>query len=67
MLVSTADSACQQRGHAHVTRSLLIGGEILHDRLAREGPAAEAGPAPFDGEEARGAVLPDWRLSQQAA
>ncbi|MFC9501069.1 hypothetical protein [Streptomyces sp. NPDC056982] len=67
VLVSTADNVYRQRGHAHVTRSLFIGGEILHNRLAREGPAAEAGPAPFDGEEARGAVLPDLPLSQQDA
>jgi hypothetical protein len=62
VLVSTADSAYRQRGRAHITRSLLIGGEILHNRIAREDPAAEADPA---GEEARGAVLPDWRSSQQ--
>ncbi|MFD3558033.1 hypothetical protein ACFWWA_38980 [Streptomyces goshikiensis] len=29
--------------------------------------AAEADPAPFDGEEARGTILPDLRLAQQDA
>ncbi|MFI5867438.1 hypothetical protein [Streptomyces sp. NPDC051546] len=45
VLVSTADSAYRQRGRAHVTRSLLIGGEILHNRIAAAEQAPEAGPS----------------------
>ncbi|MFF9352783.1 hypothetical protein [Streptomyces sp. NPDC014734] len=41
VLVSTADSAYRQRGRARVTRSLLIGGEILHSRLTATGLARE--------------------------
>ncbi|MFE7403759.1 hypothetical protein [Streptomyces sp. NPDC057557] len=49
VLVSTADSVYRQRGRARVTRSLLIGGEILHNRLAAAKQAAEAGSS--GGEE----------------
>ncbi|WP_103529062.1 hypothetical protein [Streptomyces sp. SM12] len=45
VLVSTADSAYRQRGRARVTRSLLIGGEILQNRIASAERAAEAGPS----------------------
>ncbi|MFE4540694.1 hypothetical protein ACFRKB_37450 [Streptomyces scopuliridis] len=45
VLVSTADNAYRQRGRARVTRSLLIGREILHNRIAAAEQAAKAGPA----------------------
>ncbi|MFG2228294.1 hypothetical protein [Streptomyces sp. NPDC048644] len=41
MLVSTAGGAYRQRGRAHVTRSLLIGGEILHNRRVAAERTAE--------------------------
>ncbi|MFE7045988.1 hypothetical protein ACFU9X_43360 [Streptomyces atratus] len=49
VLVSTTDSAYRQRGRARVAKALLIGGEILANRLA----AAEraAGASPGGGEE----------------
>ncbi|MFF2852948.1 hypothetical protein ACFVT5_42690 [Streptomyces sp. NPDC058001] len=49
VLVSTAESAYRQRERAHVTRSQLIGGEILRNRIATAERAAEVGPA--GGEE----------------
>ncbi|MCX4775382.1 hypothetical protein [Streptomyces sp. NBC_01264] len=44
VLGSTADSAYRQRGRSPVTRSLLVGGEILHNRIVAAEQAAETCP-----------------------